>query len=259
MAGASAVLSARAHSPMKLLTPKARGESVWAYTSSFGGGLVAGDQTSLHLEVGAQARCYLGTQASTKVYRNPLARACGHESDATLHEGSLLLFSPDPVQAFAGSRYRQRQSFHLNGSASLVLLDWLSSGRAACGERWEFDRFESRNDVLVEGRRVFMDSLRLESAGQPLTSMHRLGRFNCLATLLLIGPAVEPFARQALQDVASRPVTRRGSLIIAASPVGSGVVVRIAGESTELVGREIHRHLQPLSALLGDDPWARKW
>jgi urease accessory protein len=257
--GESAVTSATAGSPMKLLTPVSRGRSVWACTSSFGGGLVAGDETRLELKVGSQARCFLGTQASTKVYRNPLARACGHESEVTLHGESLLVFAPDPVQAFAGSRYRQRQMFNLAGSASLVLLDWLSSGRAACGERWEFDRFESRNDVLIEGRRVFMDSLRLESAGQPLTSTHRLGRFNCLATLLLLGPMVEPFARQTLQAIATRPVNRRGSLVISASPIGAGAVLRIAGESTELVGREIHRHLQPLSALLGDDPWARKW
>lgn len=244
---------------MKLLTPKARGESVWAYTSSFGGGLVAGDETRLDLEVGAQARCFLGTQASTKIYRNPLSRACGHESDATLGEDSLLVFAPDPVQAFAGSRYRQRQIFNLADSASLVLLDWLSSGRAACGERWEFDRFESRNDVLIAGWRVFVDALHLESGEQPLTSMHRMGRFNCLATLLLLGPMVESFARQTLQEVSTLPVNRRGPLVTCASSIGSGAVLRIAGESTESVGRELHRHLQPLSALLGDDPWARKW
>lgn len=257
--GESAVTSATAGSPMKLLTPVARGRSVWACTSSFGGGLVAGDQTRLDLEVRARARCFLGTQASTKVYRNPMARACGHESDVTLHGESLLVFAPDPVQAFAGSRYRQRQLFNVADSASLVLLDWLSSGRAACGERWEFDCFESRNDVLIEGRRVFVDSLRLDSVGQPLASTHRLGRFNCLATLLLLGPMVEPFAGQTLQDISSHPVARRGSLVVAASPVGSGAVLRIAGENTELVGREIHRHLQLLSTLLGDDPWARKW
>src|SRR4029453_14212228 len=103
----SAVTSAFATSPMKLLTPRSRGRSVWAYGSSFGGGLVAGDQTRLDLQLGPGARCFLGTQASTKVYRNPGLRPCGHETDAILAAGSLLVFAPDPVQAFAQSSYTQ--------------------------------------------------------------------------------------------------------------------------------------------------------
>jgi hypothetical protein len=33
----------------------------------------------------------------------------------------------------------------------------------------------------------------------------------------------------------------------------------VAGESVEQVGRELHHHLKSTAALLGDDPWARKW
>lgn len=32
--------------------------------------------------------------------------------------------------------------------------------------------------------------------------------------------------------------------------------LRVAGETTESVGRELHRHLAVLADLLGDDPWA---
>lgn len=260
VAGASAVTAAFAASPMKLLTPRSRGESVWAFTSSFGGGLVAGDQTSLELEIGAGTRCLIGTQASTKVYRNPEARPCGHQTHATLEEDSLLVFAPDPVQAFAGSIYAQHQEFHLAASASLVLLDWFNAGRMARGERWEFNRFQSRNDVFVDGRRVFVDSLLLDPEDGPLTGAHRLGRFNCVALLLLIGSAVETVAAGVLEGVGSRSVEQNAPLIVSASRLtAGGVVVRIAGESTESVGRELHQHLQPLAPMLGDDPWARKW
>ena len=50
--GESTVVSSFATNPMKLLTPRSRGKSVWAYTSSFGGGLVAGDQTKLEMKFG---------------------------------------------------------------------------------------------------------------------------------------------------------------------------------------------------------------
>src|ERR1051325_6698905 len=67
VAGCSTVISSRATSPLRILTPRSRGPSVWAYTSSFGGGLVAGDQTRLGITVDPNATCFLGTQASTKI------------------------------------------------------------------------------------------------------------------------------------------------------------------------------------------------
>jgi len=143
----STVTSALATSPMKLLTPRSRGPSVWAYTSSFGGGLVAGDQTFLDLQLGSDTRCFLSTQASTKVYRNPDLRPCTHETHAVVGRGSLLVFAPEPVQPFAQSRYAQQQRFSLAADASLVLVDWFSSGRSARGERWAFSHFASRNAV----------------------------------------------------------------------------------------------------------------
>lgn len=257
--GASAVTSARACSPLKLLTPRARGRSVWACTSSFGGGLVAGDQTRLDLRLGRSARCFLGTQASTKIYRNPLKRPCGHVTQAVLAEDSLLVFAPDPVQAFAGSSYTQRQEFQLAEGAALVLLDWFTSGRAARGERWEFSRLQSRNDVFRAGARIFLDSILFDATDGPLTTSMRAGRFNCFALLLLMGDLLGPSIAALLESVSALPVTRHAPLVASASPIPGGAVLRIAGAAAETVGREVHRHLGLLGELLGDDPWARKW
>ena len=61
--------------------------------------MVAGDQTRLKLHVACGARCFVGTQASTKIYRNPRRLPCSHATQATLDADSLLVFAPDPVQA----------------------------------------------------------------------------------------------------------------------------------------------------------------
>jgi len=255
----STVTSAFATSPMKLLTPRSRGESVWGYTSSFGGGLVAGDQTQLDVTLGAGTRCYIGTQASTKVYRNPGRRPCGHTTRAVVGEGALLVFAPDSVQAYENSIYSQQQEFHLEKDAGLALLDWFSAGRAARGERWAFAGFQSRNDVFLSGERVFVDSLLLDPDNGAVTSDHCAGRFNCFAMLLLLGDALRETTSRCLEQIALRPVERKGCLVCSASPLRDGALLRVAGESVELVGRELHHYLQPLTALLGDDPWARKW
>jgi urease accessory protein len=259
VSGQSAVTATWATSPLKVLVPRPRGQSVWAYLSSFGGGLVAGDETSLSLQLGANTRCFVSTQASTKVYRNPDQHPCGHQLKATLKAGSLLALVPDPVQAFAGSSYVQRQEFQLESSAGLVLVDWFTSGRAARGERWAFDRFQSRNEVFIDGEPRLVDSLLLTPEQGGLAGSHRLGRFNCFALVVLVGDALGTARAQVLAEIAAQPVARCASLICSASPIPGGAVLRLAGECVEEVGREIHRHLGFLHALLGDDPLARKW
>jgi urease accessory protein len=187
-------------------------------------------------------------------------------------------------------------------------VDWFTSGRAARGERWAFDRFQSRNEVWsapvaagilpavepgvppggmdvgvsktfeISGdrpvgkmppstaggtpattQRIFLDSLLLDSADATLASPHRTGRFNCFALLLLIGEPLRQAAATLLETVSARPVIRNAALIASASPVRHGAILRVAGESVEQTGRELHHHLQFVSALLGDDPWVRKW
>jgi urease accessory protein len=226
---------------------------------SFGGGFVAGDETSLDVRLGANARCFLTTQASTKIYRNPRLRPCGHALRVELETGSLFVLAPDPIQSFAGSTYSQRQEFYLQPGASLVLLDWFCSGRAARRERWSFTRLQSRNEVFLGQERLLLDSLQLDQAHSPLDGTNRMGRFNCLALLVITGPMVAEATAAMLAEVETLPVTRRAGLIVSASAIRQGAVLRIAGERSEEVSREVRRRLSFAAELLGDDPWARKW
>jgi len=253
--GQSTVTGAYASTPMKVLTPVSRGRSAWVCLSSFGGGLVAGDETRLDVELSAGARCFLGTQASTKVYRNPAGRPCSHTTRATLAEAAVLVFAPDPLQAFADSHYRQRQEFQLAPGSALVLLDWFTSGRAARGERWQFSHLESRNDIFSNGELAVLDSIRLNS---PSVAAH-MDRFNCLATLLIFGAPLKSAVETVLAGISRRPVEKRGALAVSASPVRGGLLLRVAGESVEAVRHEIHGHLTCIHDLLGENPWARKW
>ncbi len=257
--GLSTATTAWARTPMKLLTPRSRGDSVWAYTSSFGGGMVAGDRTRLDVTVDAGARCFLGTQASTKIYRNPAQLPCSHHTTAWVNDGALLILAPDPVQCFAGSCYEQRQHFTLEGDANLVLVDWMSAGRTARGERWNFQRYSSRNEIERNGKKLLIDALLLDADDGTLDAKFRGGRFNCLATLALLGPQLTGHARALLDWCAAQPIEPQAGLVFAASPLHEGTLLRCAGTSVEEVGRAIHQRLGFVSTLLKDDPFSRKW
>jgi urease accessory protein len=259
LAGHSTVVRCSASNPLRLLAPRSRGPSIWAYTSSFGGGLIAGDQTRLDVKVDRAARCFLTTQASTKIYRNPRSLPCSHELGALIADDALLVLAPDPVQCFAASSYEQRQHFELAARANLVLVDWMSGGRSARGEQWSFNRYLSRNEVHRNGELVWLDSLLLDSQETEIRGRFRTGGFNCLATVVLIGEMLATPASQIVDWVNAQPITPEAQLVYAASPLREGVMLRIAGPGPQLVGQEIYRHLSFVRDLLADDPWARKW
>ena len=58
-----------------------------------------------------------------------------------------MVWTPDPLVPFAQSSYAGTQRFSLAPGASLVAVDWVGAGRAACGERWAFDLYSSRTEV----------------------------------------------------------------------------------------------------------------
>ena len=89
------VRSALAIAPLRLLTPRNHGDGAWAYTTTLGGGLLAGDEIRLRATVGPAARAVLSSQGSTRIYRSSLASRVSLE--VALSEGSLLAILPDPT------------------------------------------------------------------------------------------------------------------------------------------------------------------
>jgi urease accessory protein len=247
---------ARSTSPLKLLNPRNAGASAWVYAATYGGGLVGGDSVSMRVEVRAGASALVATQASTKVYRSD--RGATQRLHARVDDDSLLVLLPDPVTCFAGSRYTQEQHVHLEPAANLVLVDWLTAGRVGFGERWQFDEYRSQLRVWRGARLVLHDGLSLLPADGNLAS--RMDRFNCLATAVLLGPALKTTAARLAGSLGSAPVPRRADLLLAAAPLAEdGVLLRLAGLSVEQVGATLQQYLAIVATLLGDDPWACKF
>jgi urease accessory protein len=256
--GATVVTRAVAASPLRVLNPRNAGLSAWVYLATYGGGLVGGDAIDISIDFAAGAAALVATQASTKVYRSSLGasqRLRAHAAD-----GSLLGLLPDPVTAFSGSRYAQEQDVELDDSASLVLVDWLTAGRVASGERWQFDNYTSRTFVRRAGRLLLHDGLALASEDGSIAG--RMDRFNCMATVVVSGPAVRAAASRLAGEIGTAPLARRADLLMSAAPLAGGddgVLLRLAGLSVEQVGGMLRRLLNFVPSLLGDDPWSCKF
>ena len=63
-----------------------------------------------------------------------------------------------------------------------------------------------------------------------------------------------------VSELNGQPAHRLSDEIVSASELsGGGCVIRIAGRAVEQVGHSVRRLLGFVPALLGDDPWSRKW
>ena len=185
--GSHTVLTrAFATSPAKLIASNGRGATCWVYAATLGGGLVGGDDIQIRADVTAGARALLTTQASTKVYRS--LRRSRQTLTANVDADALLAVVPDPIVCFANADFVQTQRYDLHADASLVMVDWMTSGRHAVGERWAFSRYESRFDIRRGSHRVFLDGLVLEPDVDAV--VERMGRFDVLLTAIITGPLV---------------------------------------------------------------------
>lgn len=241
---------------MRLLTPRGTGTAAWVYTGSYGGGLVGGDSLRLRIRVGPGAAAFVSTQASTKVYRSEQAATC--DVRAEVSTGATLVVWPDPVVCYRGSTYHQTQHVTLEPGGAVVWVDWMTSGRRASGERWQFHRYSNRLRVDYGARLLLLDSVLLDERHGCLAD--RMGRFDVLATVVIAAPALQPEIARAVADVSSAAFQRTPDTLVSASPLADvGCILRFAGQSAEAVGRTLGRCLSFVPRLLGGDPWARKW
>jgi urease accessory protein len=244
-----------ATSPVKLFTTRSVAGACWVYSATLGGGFVGGDDVRMTVDVAAGASALLMTQASTKVYRS--LRPCRQLITATVAEGALFASLPDPVVCFAGADFSQDQHYDLAPGADLVLVDWITSGRHAAGERWAFAHYSSRIRIDRGGYRRLFDSVTLQDESQ--TVAERMGRVDVCATCVIMGPRLAAAASEIVALVSKIPIARRWDTIESATLFDGGVLLRVAGTNVERVGALLRARLKFLPPYLGDDPWARKW
>jgi urease accessory protein len=223
--------------PLRILSPRAAGNAAWLVTSSYGGGLVDGDHVAFDVTVDAGATCVVTTQASTKIYKGTSSQ----ETRVRVHGDGALLCVPDPVVPFRDAVFRQVTAIDMDASSSLVLCDVLTAGRVAFGERWNATSLDSTLSITVDGELLLHDRVLL--TGDVAAKMRT---YEALATIVVLGPRL-------------RDTVTIGDGVIAMSPLGDGVIVRLAGERVDEVIASVRTSLARACECLGEAPWARKY
>ncbi|MCJ1281552.1 hypothetical protein MMC26_000872 [Xylographa opegraphella] len=164
---------------------------------SYGGGLLPPDSLSITLTLDALTRLTITTQGFTKIFPSPQSTPLATATQtlqASLGHQSGLLIAPDPTQPFDNSRYVQKQVFEIADTASLGVLDWVSEGRSARGEKWGCRECKLRCEIWrVDGNVQSKKSLLLRdnillASPEPQIIARRMDNLGLFGTLILVGP-----------------------------------------------------------------------
>ncbi|MFS7995150.1 putative urease accessory protein UreD [Helianthus anomalus] len=280
VSGKSSVTRCFSKYPLKFIIPTKAGRSeidaVWIYTLTYGGGIVSGDCISFDITVEDDCTAVLTTQASTKVYKSVALKCSEQIMEASIGNGGLLVVIPDPVTCFSTAKYSQKQVFRIMSGSSLLVVDWITSGRHESGEKWDFILYKSTNHIYMETKPLFLDTVLLEN-GNVTSIAERMQDYQVIAMVILLGPKLKHIQNQIQEDVkkimseqlrapsmGGRTKAINGDgytkppLVASCNsfgPKGIGSVVRIAATTTESVYGFLRSQLAGLEPLIGLCPY----
>jgi urease accessory protein len=240
--GRTELAVSHASSPIRFVRPTFPGSpSAAVCVVTFGAGLVDGDAFSVDVVVESGATLVLFTQASTKVFRGRARQSL----KARIEDGGALVALPDPVAPFGGADYEQRVDVELVGQSSrCVVLDGVTSGRPAYGERWAFARVDLRTTVRRDGRVVLHDALRLDAEDGSIA--RRMDRYESLLTLLGVGGPIHA------------PSEIGPDVTVAASSRNDVSIARIVATSPERAIAAARARLRNLPEMGAVDPFTAR-
>lgn len=125
------------------------------------GGVLGGDHSEVRVMAGEGTRVLILTQSATRVQPSPDGRAATQDLHFEVATGARLEYHPERTIPFAGSAYAQTLTADLAPGAEFAVTETLASGRVQAGERLAFASVQTRTQVNVAGRRVYLDRQRV--------------------------------------------------------------------------------------------------
>lgn len=152
-----------------------------------GPGLFPGECLRTEVEVEAGATLVVRGQGATKLYPSPTGAPAVTTTRLVVATGGCLLWLPGELIPFRDAVLEQAVEASVSAGGRLALLDLLTPGRVAMGERDAYARLDLRLRISHDGRPLLIERARLEPTRRPMSVLGRHGGYGCAGTLVLVG------------------------------------------------------------------------
>ena len=140
-------------------------------------GFFDGDRLEMTAQVDTGSRLVLSTPSSSRVFRTRSGKAAICDQMFQVASGGFLEWIPEAFIPHSGATYIQRTHIDLEEGAGLLYVDWISPGRVARGEVFEFESLRWELDLRVNGRLVAREKYTLAGPPEGITAMFPEGQF----------------------------------------------------------------------------------
>ena len=149
-------------------------------------GILAGDQLTSEIAVGAGAALLVTTPSASRVFQMQAGTAECRQHFAVAAGGWLEVL-PEPLVPHRGCHYRQTTVIEAEPGAELLYADLVLPGRVAHGEAWVWEKLCLEIDVNLGGELILRE--RFEQTGAELRALAELagsGPEACFGNAVLI-------------------------------------------------------------------------
>lgn len=174
--GASALREQSFRAPFHLSKPHTDAGALVVNVVNPTAGIFDGDELELEARVEPGARLVLTTPSAARIYQSRSGRAAVARQTVRAAAGSFVEFQPEPLIPHKGAVYEQHTELHAEAGAELLFFEWLSPGRVAGGEVFQYRKLDWRTEVRVGGRLVVRERYSLEPE-RPETHTAMTARF----------------------------------------------------------------------------------
>ena len=178
-------------------------------------GIFDDDEIAIRVCVDPSSNLVLTTPSSGRVYGSRHGGRALMRQELELGEDSFLEYYPEPFIPHAGAKYLQHNRIVCADRATLIYFEWLSPGRVASGEVFQYDELRWETDIWCGDELTARERYTLRPSDESLRALrlafsagHYLG---CFVIGDFAFPAEEIDALQGEDAmIGFSPLSRRG-------------------------------------------------
>jgi urease accessory protein len=200
------------------------------------GGVLGGDRLVTDIIQESGTHVCLTTPSATRIYRT-LQQPAVLETSINLGDGATLEYLPDHVIPHVGSVLRQSLRLEMGRGSRAIVLDSMASGRVAHDERWSFTEIDSRINVSICGKPVFLNRTKIDPARHAPTLPGAMGDFDYMVCLGLFADGFGNWQRVATAmnaELETVPKIKGGVSLLSRGGCVIRYLVRSASDMTRM-------------------------